>query len=483
MKFRLRLKETLIYLLFFISGNLLAQKKNVLFIAVDDLRPELSCYGHLVIKSPNIDKLAQSGVLFTRSYCNVPVCGASRASIMSGIRPSRNRFVGYDCTLDKDVPGATSLPLHFHNNGYQTVTLSKVFHHFETDHIYAWDVQWAPEPEVHGSMWDYHIDENINILKSKDRGYPYEKADLPDNKYLDGKTANKAIEELNRLKKDGKPFFLAVGFLKPHLPFNAPKKYWDLYSDSDIKLPDNSGKPQNAPEQAMHNFFELRAYHNIPPEGSVPDSIALKMIHGYYACVSFADAQIGKVLDELDRLGLAENTIVVLWGDHGYHLGEHSLWCKHCNFNKVLNTPLVIRVPDNRQGVKVDELVEYVDVFPTLCDLTDTKKPFQLQGNSLVPLINGEKVEWKDAVFARWIKGETVITKKYVYTEWFDDITKKSTAKMLYDLSKDPKENTNISELPVNKRLVSDMHDMLQKHILYRDQLIIPSLNFDKKPQ
>lgn len=469
------LKSSVSALSLFLTVNVNAQKKNVLFIAVDDLRPELNCYGHKVIKSPNIDKLAGTGVKFTRAYCNIPVSGASRASLLSGIRPNRNRFVNFDCYLDQDVPGATSLPLHFKNNGYQTVSLSKVFHHHAKDHIYSWDVNWGPPPESGSNYLDYHLPANQVLTKDGGRALPYEKADLPDDMYLDGKTAAKAIKELSRLKNDGKPFFLAVGFIRPHLPFNAPKKYWDMYSEKDIKLAANPYRPKDAPDAAMHAFGELRSYASIPKTGPVPDSTALKMIHGYYASVSFVDAQIGRVLDELERLGLAGNTIVVLWGDHGWHLGEHGLWCKHCNFEKVLHTPLIVRAPGHKGGVNAEQLVEYVDIFPTLCDLTGTNKPFQLQGNSLVPLLDGGNPVWKDAVFARWIKGETMITKNHVYTEWFDDKTSQPTARMLYDHTVDPDENVNVSEHPANQQLVKSMHDRLLKHIETRDILVIPS--------
>jgi arylsulfatase A-like enzyme len=225
-----------------ISGGIQAQQKNVLFIAVDDLRPELGCYGHPVIKSPNIDKLAQSGVRFTRSYCNIPVCGATRASILSGVRPNASRFVNYDCYLDKDVPGVVSLPMHFKNNGYHTVSLGKIFHH-QDDSKGSWDTNWRPENPKGGSWRDYQLPENIAKDKGdRSRGMPYEKADVPDEAYFDGKIAAKAIAELKAAKKSGQPFFLAVGFLKPHLPFNAPAKYWDLYPESSVKLPDNMHK-------------------------------------------------------------------------------------------------------------------------------------------------------------------------------------------------------------------------------------------------
>lgn len=451
-----------------------AEKPNVLFIVVDDLRPELNCYGKTQIISPNIDKLAGAGMMFTRSYCNIPVCGASRASILSGIRPNFHRFLNYDCRLDKDVPGLVSLPMHFKNNSYTTVSLSKVFHH-QNDGAGSWDKVWMPESEVKQSWRDYVTEENIQLdTGDRSRGNPYEKADVPDEAYKDGKTAQQAIRELESFAKSDKPFFLAVGFLKPHLPFNAPSKYWDLYPEGQLKLADNPFRPKNAPDHAMHNFGELRAYNQIPPTGPVPDSVALKLVHGYYACVSYTDAQIGKVLKALDDLGLAENTIVVLWGDHGWNLGDHGLWCKHCNFETALHTPLLIKAPGKKAGLKSDALVEYVDVYPTLCELAGLSKPFHLQGTSLVPLLEIPQMEWKDAVFSRWIKGETIITANHTYTEWFDDKTGVKTARMLYNLNNDPHENENIAEYAENAELVNRLSEKLKKHMEERDKLIIP---------
>lgn len=468
-------KYCLLFLLIFIGSVLSAQPKktNVLFIAVDDLRPELGTYGQKHIKSPNIDKLAESGLTFTRSYCNIPVCGASRASILSGIRPNRNRFLNFDCWLDKDVPGVVSLPMHFKNHGYKTVSLGKVFHHL-TDGAGSWDKVWMPG-SINNSWRDYVTNENIQLdTGDRTRGNPYEKADVPDDAYKDGKIANQAIEELKSCKENDEAFFLALGFLKPHLPFNAPSKYWEMYEEKDIKLADNPYKPKNAPDQAMHNFGELRAYNTIPPSGPVHDSTAFKMVHGYYACVSYTDAQIGKVLTALDELGLAENTVVILWGDHGWNLGDHGLWCKHCNFETALHTPLIIRAPGKSNNIKTNALVEYVDVYPTLCDLAGLSKPFHLQGESLVPLFKNPELSWKEAVFSRWIKGETIITKTHTYTEWYDDNSGKKTARMLYDLTSDPDENLNISEEKENEQLVQKLSEMLQTHLKKRNELIIP---------
>lgn len=449
-------------------------KPNVLFIAVDDLRPELGCYGQNHIKSPNIDKLAESGITFNRAYCNIPVCGASRASLLSGLRPNRHRFLQYHTWQDKDVPGVVSLPMHFKNNGYTTVSLGKVYHH-ETDGEGSWNRRWLPTAEKSTSWRDYLTDQNLELdTGERTRGNPFEKADVPDEAYKDGKIARQAIAELRGFKKKDEPFFLAVGFLKPHLPFNAPAKYWDLYDAGKIKLPENMYKPENAPDECMHTFGELRAYNQIPEKGDVDKKVALEMIHGYYACVSYVDAQIGKVLDELKKLGLEENTIVILWGDHGWHLGEHNLWCKHCNFEKVLHTAVILRAPGKKSNVKTDALIEYVDIYPSICELAQLSKPFHVQGKSFVPLTENPSLPWKEEVFCRWIKGETIVTTSHTYTEWFDDKTGEITARMLYNLNNDPEETVNISENIENEKLVKKLSEKIEKHISERDGISIP---------
>jgi iduronate 2-sulfatase len=451
---------------------------NVLFIAVDDLRPELGCYGQSHIQSPHIDKLAESGLTFNRAYCNIPVCGASRASILSGIRPNRTRFLDYSCRQDEDVPGVVSLPMHFKNNGYKTVSLGKIYHH-QNDGQGSWsETPWSPQGEWQG--WQaYVLPESHKQIEPRPNGSgingpSFEWPDAPDHIYPDGMIADEAVRRLQQFRNTGDPFFLAVGFLKPHLPFNAPKKYWDLYDFNEIELPDNMKKPDGAPDESMHNFGELRNYTDVPNQGPLDEEFMRKLIHGYYACVSYTDAQIGKVLSELERLGLAENTIVVLWGDHGWHLGEHDLWCKHCNFEKVLHIPLILRAPEKKQNLKTNALVEYVDIYPSLCELAGLEKPFHLQGKSFVPLAENPNQPWKEEVFCRWIKGETVVTKTHTYTEWSNDQPGQVTARMMYNLTEDPEETVNISERPENKKLVGELSEKLKKHIQKRDNLVIP---------
>jgi arylsulfatase A-like enzyme len=278
---------------------------------------------------------------------------------------------------------------------------------------------------------------------------------------------------LQYLQNSGEPFFLAVGFYKPHLPFNAPIKYWDLYDPEEIHLPENYFFPEDAPDAARFNWGELRNYHGIPKKGPVPDSNALKLIHGYYACVSYVDAQIGKVLDALEGLGLADNTIIVLWGDHGWFLGEHGFWSKHCNFKRAAHSPLIIKVPWKDSGKKSEALVEFVDIYPTLCELSGLSLPYHLQGESFVPLLDDPEQPWKEAIFFRR-SGETVITETHAYTEWINYETGEVWARMLYDHRIDPEENINVAELPENKKLVESLHNKLHEHMKSRDELIIP---------
>ncbi|MHC4680243.1 MAG: sulfatase [Planctomycetota bacterium] len=435
------------------------KKPNVLFIAVDDLRPQLGCYGHKQMLSPNIDRLASEGVLFLRSYCQVPVCGASRASLLTGTRPTPNRFLGYATWAEKDLPGALSVAEHFRNHGYHTISNGKIFHH-RSDCRNSWSEDpWHPK----GHWRNYLLEENqkLNRRKSKPAGPAYESADVPDNTYFDGMIADKGISDLRRLRHEDNPFFLALGFLKPHLPFNAPRKYWDMYGREEIDLADNPFRPKGAPDAALHNWGELRAYHGIPAKGPLPDEMARTLVHGYYACVSYTDAQIGRVLSELDRSGLRDNTIVVLWGDHGWNLGEHGLWCKHCNFETSLHSPLIVTAPGIKGGLKSNALTEYLDIYPSLCELCELPPPKHLQGRSFVPLLKNPKLPWKNAVFSRYFNGDSVKTDRYRYTQWR---RKDGTmyARMLYDHQVDPMENVNLSERPERKELVGQLSAMIQ---------------------
>lgn len=432
-------------------------KPNILFIIVDDLRPELACFGQK-IHTPNIDKLAKSGVLFERAYCNVPVCGASRASLFTGTRPTRNRFLRYDTSAEKDNPYATTLPEFLKNNGYYTIARSKVFG-FPNDSEKSWNELWSPIDTAF--FWrDYVLPENRkldSIRGFKLGSYPYECADVADTSYFDGKTINRAIADLQKLKNKNQPFFLAVGIRKPHLPFNSPKKYWDLYKRNQFKLPANNKVGETTiPENAFHNSAELRQYYGVPEKGPVSDSMAITLLHGYYASVSYADNLVGKLLDELDNLKLRDNTIVVFLGDNGWNLGEHGLWNKHCNFNTSLHTPLIVSATKSQKGQITKAITEYIDIYPTICEMVNLPAPEYLEGKSFLSVLHNPESQVKNYAVCKWLNGTTLIYDNYFYTEWrnaADSVVKK----MLFDHSVDPNENENIASDPKNKELAKSL--------------------------
>jgi len=440
-----------------ISSDKNQQKPNVLFIVVDDLRPELGCYGK-PIKTPNIDKFAESGVLFNRAYCNIPVSGASRASLLTGTRPTQTRFLAYDTSAEKDNPTAITLPAFLKNNGYYTIGRSKIFG-FPSDSKNSWNELWSPIDTAF--FWrDYALAENHrtdSLGGFKFGSYPYECADVSDTTYFDGKTINRAIVDLQNLKKKGQPFFLAVGIRKPHLPFNSPKKYWDLYDRMQFKLPANfSIGDTNIPNSTFHNSAELRQYYDVPATGQVSDSMATILIHGYYAAVSYADNLVGKLLSELDNLQLSKNTIVVLIGDNGWSLGEHGQWCKHSNFEKALHTPLIVRGPNVQRGKKTNAITEYLDIYPTLCEMLDITPPAQLEGKSFLPVLKNPATSVKNFAVSKWIDGTTLIYENFFYTEWHDS-KDAVTSRMLFDHSVDPEENNNLADNPKNAGLVKKL--------------------------
>lgn len=447
------------------------QKTNVLFIMVDDLRPQLGCYGQTQIKSPNIDKLASEGTLFTRAYCNYPVCGPSRASLLSGLRPNGTRYTSNQCSVEKDAPQGAHIQKTFKDNGYYTVSLGKVYHH-RFDGGEGWSEKpWHPTDDENSKDnpdgWrDYLNEDNLALCrKNKGKANSTEIGRVADGDYFDGKIAAKAIKHLNNFKKEGKPFFMTVGFIKPHLPFNAPKKYFDMYPKGTINLPDNYYAPENAPKEALHNWWELRAYLDIPScEGNVSDAKAKELIRGYYACVSYVDAMVGQVLDELKRLDMDKNTVVCLIGDHGWQLGEHSLWCKHSNFDMALNATLIVRSPGMPAGQKTNALVEFIDLYPSFCQLSGVDAPSHLEGRSFAPLLENPRKKWNEAVYSKMGDGWSVITQDHIYTEWMDkngDVTNS----MLYDHRNDPSENNNIVGKASEQKVVRKMKKLLNRYI------------------
>jgi arylsulfatase A-like enzyme len=452
-------------------------KPNVLFFAVDDLRPELACYGNSMIKSPNIDRLARAGVVFNRAYCKQAVCSPTRSSLLTGTRPDTTKVWDLKTHFRTALPDVVTLPQHFKNNGYFVQGMGKIYHGGYNDEL-SWSVPWTnPKAEAYASAENQSMvrkkrqkaiaeGKNEDGIRAAARGLPYEGEDVPDNTFHDGALAEMAVKALRDIKQKKEPFFLAVGFIRPHLPFVSPNKYWDLYDPAKIPLAPNPFRPKGAPEYAILEGGELRAYANVP-RGHLPDDLARKLKHGYYAAVSYMDAQVGKVLDELERLGLRENTIVILWGDHGWKLGEHDAWCKHSNVENDTWVPLLLSVPGMKNaGKHTDALVEFVDIYPTLADLAGLSLPSHLEGASARPVLDDLNRPWKPAVFSQYprpfegkqLMGYTMRTDRYRFTAWLHRHDhSKVDAVELYDHQNDPQENTNIANEPANAVLVKEL--------------------------
>ena len=460
------------------------RKPNILFIAVDDLRPELGCYGKDYIKSPNIDRIAKAGMVFKRAYCQQAVCSPSRSSLLTGTRPDTTKVWDLDTHFRTALPNVVTLGQHFKQHGYFVQGMGKIYHGGFDDPP-SWSVPWQNPKAV-----AYALPENVELnnrqfagepdgepankkkpakaTAANTRGPAFESANVPDNTFTDGKVADLACATLRDISKKSEPFFLAVGFIRPHLPFVSPQKYWDLYDPAQITLAPNKFRPTDAPSYAILPGGELRNYHGIP-QGSIPDPLARQLKHGYYAAVSYTDAQVGKVLDELDKLGLRDNTIVVLWGDHGWKLGEHDAWCKHSNVENDTNAPLLLSVPGMKNaGQQSNALVEFVDVYPTLSELAGLPLPNHLEGTSFMPLLESPNRPWKSAAFSQYprsvgkgigqLMGYSMRTDRYRFTRWVHrDDHSKVNAVELYDHQTDPQENHNIADKPENADLVKQL--------------------------
>ena len=504
---------------------------NVLFLVVDDLRPELGCYGKDYIKSPNIDGLAKSGMVFNHAYCQQAVCSPSRSSVMTGTRPDTTKVWDLVTHFRVALPNVVTLGQQFKANGYFVQGMGKIYHG-GLDDPPTWSVPWQdPKAPVYAISADADlvgknlepIDEDLagnkgtspnsyslptanasskntsasgstdktakkKGKKAKDggdseggkaniRGPIYECADVLDNYFEDGKTADLAVQTLADISKKSQPFFLAVGFRKPHLPWVSPKKYWDMYDPAKIDLAPNQFLPIDAPDYAvLPNDGEVRAYKGIPPSGPIPPEIQHKLKQAYFAGTSYTDAQIGKVLAELDRLHLRTNTIIILWGDHGWKLGEHMAWGKHSNVENDVNAPLILSVPGMKTaGAHSDALVEFVDMNPTLCDLAGIPLPNHLEGTSMKPLLDDPKRVWKAAAFSQYprkagktgagkLMGYTMRTDRYRFTVWASETDhSKIDATELYDHQTDPQENYNIAKKPENAELVSQLMEQWKK--------------------
>ncbi len=428
-------------------------RPNVLFIAIDDLRPELACYGGPQVRTPHLDKLAAQGMRFDRAYCQVPVCGASRASLMTGILPTADRFRNYTTRADKDAPGAATLPETFQKSGYTTLSNGKVFHFRDDSEHQSWsEPAWRPDG---GSLKSHDPATTERLSASKKRGRIYESPDVADNAYADGRVAEKSIKDLQRLQQAGKPFFLACGFVRPHMPFYAPKRYWDLYQRDQVQIADNRYRPRDAPEELVGSG-EYRSYHLADFDVDSEDFHRL-MRHGYMASVSYVDKLVGDVMAELKRLELADNTIVIVWGDHGWHLGEHNFWGKHNTMHLATRVPLIIRVPGRKAGT-TEALVETSDIYPTLCSLADIGVPETVQGRSFASLFDHPEQTFREGVYSRIRSGDAIISDRFTYTAYNG-----GESEMLYDLRKDPAENENVAGKPEYAETVSVMKSLLKQ--------------------
>ncbi len=503
------------------------EKPNILFIAVDDLKPVLGCYGDSIIKTPNIDRLAAMGTVFQSNYCQQAVCGPTRASLMTGMRPDETKVWDLRTQMRDVNPDILSLPQYLISQGYETSGIGKIYHpgcidkdsdklswsipfldaglsYYATE--YGLPVRGYQNPQTRELFERYSKeaeDKGLKGAKANEYVLKYIKPsveciDVPDNAYEDGAIALNAKDQLVKLSKNNKPFFFGVGFHKPHLPFVAPKKYWDLYSREEMPLAKFQEHAKNSPVIAYHRSGELKNYTDIPELCSFTDqtlSTGLdadkqkELIHGYYAAISYMDAQVGVLLNTLDSLGMLENTIIVLWGDHGWHLGDHDLWNKHTNFENSTRSPLIISAPGMQPG-KSNSISEFVDVFPTLCDLSGVAIPSHLDGKSLVPIMKDKKATVKEFAVSQYprslkakdmekegldsndLMGYSIRNESYRYTIWMNSF--KSTepynkdkvyATELYDYVKDPLETVNVADEKEYESIVGKMNGEMTRFL------------------
>jgi len=482
----------------------------------------LGCYGDKTIKTPNIDRLAKRGMVFLNNQCQQAVCGPTRASLMTGLYPDTTRVYDLATKMRDMNPDILTLPQYFKQMGYETTGIGKTYDSRCVDKMLdepSWSIPYskggknityakgydAPQygfqnPETRrlnkaaGALYQQEKKKKggrseKEIIKSSPGSRPaYECYDVPDDAYSDGAFSRGAVKMMEELAAGDKPFFLSVGFQKPHLPFVAPKKYWDMYDPDEIELAEYQKMPEGAPAIGYQPGWELHGmYSDIPDDEVLPEDLQRTLIHGYHACVSYTDAQVGILLDKLDELGLADNTIVCLWGDHGWHLGDHNIWCKHTNFEQGAHAPLIITAPWTKtKGEKTTTPTEFVDIFPSLCDLAGLDIPSYLPGKSLVPLMAGEADKVKDFAFSQYPRtpggnvymGYALRDERYRYIAWYKvedeeaykknkrDFGMESTPEFteLYDYKTDPLETRNIVGNPeLAKRIAAYENAMQQK--------------------
>ena len=482
-------------------------RPNILFISIDDLRPALGAYGDTVAITPHLDQLAIEGMTFRQAFCQSAVCAPSRASLMTGLRPDSTRVWHLGDKFREINPEAVTMPQYFSRFGYYTVNIGKIFHNYMPDSI-SWD-----EPDLRPARYlrpewlgrdgeTFYISEAVNrsqeikrdsLLKLQpiryadgwNTGPAWEAADVHDTMYYDGAQTELAKNTLARLAEMGKPFYLGLGYFRPHLPFAVPKKYWDMYDPDEIPLATNPYVPAGAPPWTMNSMYELRSYDGFRHIGHPYSSYRMNedtariLKHGYYASVSYVDALLGDLIAYMKALGIYENTIIIIWGDHGWKLGEHNSWGKMTNYNIDLLVPLIIRYPDQKlRGAQTDAMTELIDIFPTLCELADIEVPDFLQGNSLVPLLNDPDLPWKQATFSQFHRRPRVAadggrymgysrnTPEYHYIEWYtwDHVTGTRgtyAGAELYDRLNNPHESLNIVQEAEHTELVENLSNRL----------------------
>ena len=484
-----------------------ADPLNVLFVSIDDLRPELGCYGNADIKTPHFDDFSQRATTFTRAYCQAAVCAPSRASVMTGLRPDSTRVWDLRGKFRVNLPDVVTIPQHFHMHGYYTVSMGKIFHNHMPDRVSFDEPDLRPRKYMTPELIDrepesfYHDEElNRELAVVRQRrleknpnayagGWAYgrstESFDAPDSEFYDGAQTDLAIETLARLKERQQPFFLALGYYRPHLPFVAPTRYWNLYDRDTLPLASNPFLPRNSPVMAMNSAYELMGCYDLehvkhPATAKLSEDEARLLKHGYYAAVSFVDACFGKLMRGLTGLGLDKNTIVVVWGDHGWKLGEHGSWCKQTNYDIDVRVPLLVRVPGlTDAAVHCSRIVELVDLYPTLCDVAGLPVPKELEGTSFRPLLQDANRRWKSAAFSQFHRspgvtpdggrymGLSMVTDRYHFVEWrtWDHvmgIAGEVAAIELYDQQADPGENTNIADAEEHAGLIEMLSNRLR---------------------
>lgn len=457
------------------------ERPNVLLLLVDDLKPSFGAYGDEWVISPNLDRLAGGGMRFDRAYCNQAVCAPSRNNLLIGSRSTSTGVYSLGYHFRRAVPNAVTLPQYFKNHGYHAAGIGKVFHigHGNINDEHSWSVPFQPDKVI-----DYVLPASTGGMLTREealfsnqsaqglpRGAAWERADVDDGAYADGRIAAAGIKRLQDYKASGQPFFLALGFTKPHLPFCAPQKYWDLYDRAKLPLAEITQPPAGAPKYAGKTLGELNQYKPVPMEPPLTEDLTRTLIHGYYAALSYMDAQVGRVLDEVDRLELDQNTIIVLWGDHGYHLGDHGMWTKHTNYEQANRIPIVIRVPGMTvPGSHSSALVETVDVYPTVCQLAGLPIPTgpqPIDGKSLVPILAGKQAGVRDHAYHCFPKGgnrlgRAIRTARYRLVEWKRFGGNEPAQYELYDYEHDPRETKNLAEtLP---EVVAELAAILARH-------------------